>query len=251
MERVGLEPLPAACPTQLLETEPGRALGMDGGWQERPTAAITKTSFVESLVTQRHSPSLPLPWPLHPRCWETVVFEFISCLCQGPSGRRKQKSHPAYFKVDLFQWRQPWRVILCLHCGGHSVRWEECFFEGWLTVRLGSKHLLGTVSLWGFCMERAVRHETSDFCGTSCYQSDIRGLQFRVPWSIFLKFCFHGVGWGGGGMVKSNSWEGTHKGGADFWQFYFKYIFRMSKQKDFGVCCVGVCVSLFCFLLTA
>lgn len=48
-------------------------------------------------------------------------------------------------------------------------------------LHLGSKHLLGTVSLGGFCVERAVRRETSGFCGTSCYQSDVTGLLFRVP----------------------------------------------------------------------
>lgn len=48
-------------------------------------------------------------------------------------------------------------------------------------MRLGSKHLLGTVSLEGFCIEKAVRRETSDFCGTRCSQSGVRGLLFRAP----------------------------------------------------------------------
>lgn len=71
---------------RFLETEPGRALGVRVGGEARLSAAVIKTSFVASLVAQRHRPSLL------PRCYESTVFEFITCLCQGPNGRRKQKA---------------------------------------------------------------------------------------------------------------------------------------------------------------
>lgn len=138
-----------------------------------------------SLVSQRYNPSLPSP--LHPRCYETGCVWVHQEPLPRTNWQKKAKSSTVYFKMDSFLWHQPQSVwVPCPNSGGHSVQWEECFFEGRLTVRLGSKHLLGTVSLGGFCVERAVRRETSDFCGTSCYQSDVRGLLSEFPALVLI-----------------------------------------------------------------
>lgn len=67
-------------------------------------------------------------------------------------------------------------------------------------------------------MERAARRETSDFCGTSCYQSDVRGSLFRVPRSgpDFSSSASTTRGEDEEGcVVNAKSWEGIHKGGAE------------------------------------
>lgn len=137
---------------------------------------------------------------------------------------------------------------------------------------LDSKHLLGTVLLWVFCTERAVRRETSDLCGTSCCQS-WQGLAVQPSqlWPLFLKFCFPGVGRRAGGMVTSNFWKVTQTWGwemgkgcikfgledyllvclwsplcqvnrteADFWQFYFQRISMICRPKSFCFLCFFV-----------
>lgn len=138
-------------------------------------------------------------------------------------------------------------------CRGKSVSLRG----DWL--RLGSKHLLGTVSLGGFCVERAVRRETSDFCGTSCYQSDVTGLLLRAPGSgpYFSSSAFPrwersrrhppkgGAESRGKRMRSIYPWDNYslvcdcfyvrwRRKEADFWQFYFKYISMMSRQGFLG-----------------
>ena len=198
MERVGFE---NPCPhpqLRFLETEPGRQLGGEGGgWQERLSAAVTKTSFVASLVAQRHRPSLL------PRCYETTVFGLITCLCQGPNGRRKQKagwhisewihfngvSHRGYGFPGL-------TVVDTVYSGrGVSLR------GGWLCVK--------AVNIWAQCRwedfvlrgQWGVKPQTSAVLPATKVMSEACCSQI---WSRFLKFCFHGVARGGGGTGKSN-----------------------------------------------
>ena len=134
-----------------------------------------------SLVAQRHRPSLL------PRCYETTVFGLITCLCQGPNGRRKQKAG--------------WHISEWIHFNGVSHRGYgfpgltvvDTVYSGRGVSLRGGRLCVKAVNIWavslgGFCIERAVRRETSDFCGTSCYQSDVRGMLFPdlVPISQVL-----------------------------------------------------------------
>lgn len=176
------------------------------------TGETNSYSHRDELCGKPGFPKVQVPPSPHPSTLEAetlAMFGFTRYCCRGPT---------AYFKVDSFFWRQPQKAPLPhLNSGGHSVQQEKCFFEGRSTVRLGSKHLPGTVSLGGFCIERAVRRETSNFCGARCSQRDVRGLLLREPGSgpcfSSLASGFRGVGRGARGTVKPNSWRGTHEGG--------------------------------------
>lgn len=115
-------------------------------------------------------------------------------MCLGSSGTfaKDQLAEESKKQHDIFQDRSifygichkgynyPLSTVVDIYSRKNVFLFFGFFFEGRLTVRLGSKHLLGTVSLEGFCIEKAVRRETSDFCGTCCSQS-VRALLFRDP----------------------------------------------------------------------
>lgn len=102
----------------------------------------------------------PDPLPLHPVSYETGCVWVRQVLLPRTNGQKTEKRSTTRFKTDSFLWRQPQRVQLsCLSSGRCSVQQERRFFEGLLTVLLGSKHL-STVALGGLCIERAVRRET-------------------------------------------------------------------------------------------
>ena len=182
MERVGLVAnLPPPPPAMQPEIPRNRTRkGTRGGWGDDRRDQQLLSQRLALWQAWIPKGTVPPPCPSLPGAMKPLCLVHHLPLPRT-NWQKKAKSSTAYFKMDGFLCGQPQRVRSpCLNSGGHNVQLEECFFEGRLAVRLGSKHLLGTVSLGGFCIERAVRRETSDFCGTSCYQSDVRVLLFRV-----------------------------------------------------------------------
>lgn len=131
---------------------------------------------------------LPNSCPCASGAMKLDVFGFFRYLCQGPTGRRQQNAawHISrwinFYGISHRGYSYRLSTVVDTVYSRKNVFFGLFVFVFWeAIVRLGSKHLLGTLLLEGFCIERAVRHATSDFWGTCCYQSDVRSLLLRVP----------------------------------------------------------------------